>query len=75
VTKAEENREGIADAIKAMMAACEKEDWDGAADEFAMAQSLADDDSGEKAEGDKGGMKDEGKGKGLLVAVLGEKKK
>lgn len=47
MTKAEENKDGIADAIKAMWEACQKEDWDAAADEFATAQSLADDDSGE----------------------------
>lgn len=75
--KWEENKEGIADALKAMWAACEKEDFDGAVEEFATACNLCDDDSDEAAEGnttegdDKEG--DEGK-KGLLLAVFGKPK-
>lgn len=79
-TKAEDNREGIADALKAMWAACEKEDWDTAAEEFATAQSLADDDSNEMAEGDskadgEGDEDGKSKGKGLVMAIFGKPKK
>ena len=76
--KAEENKDGIADAIRAMWEACQKEDWDAAAEEFATAQELADDDSDESAEGDEasdGGEGDKSKGKGILMAVFGKPKK
>jgi hypothetical protein len=76
MTKAEENKDGIADALKAMWAACEKEDWDTAAEEFSTAQSLADDDSDESTESDSGEGDDKGggKGKGLMMAIFGKPK-
>ena len=76
MSKAEDNKEGIADALKAMFKAAESEDWDTAAEEFSTAQDLADDDSDEPAEGDDGEDKpNDGKnGKGLLMAVFGKPK-
>ena len=72
--KWEENKDGIADALKAMWEDCQKGDFEAAVEEFAMAQSLADDDAEEEGEmGEGGEMGGEEKGKGLLVAVLGKK--
>lgn len=71
--KWEENKAGIADALKAMWDACESGDFDTAAEEFATAQSLADDDSEEMEEKAEG--KEEPKKGGLLVALLGKDKK
>jgi hypothetical protein len=65
--KSDDNKEGIADAVKAMFEAAEKEDWDEAASAFSDAQRLSDDDSEEPDEPDKG---DEGKSKGKPLAAL-----
>jgi len=71
--KADENKEGIADAVKAMFAAAKKDDWEEAGSCFADAQRLADDDSDEDAEGDSDDGDKKEKGKPLAALIFGKK--
>jgi hypothetical protein len=57
---------GLEDACQAFSEACEKKDWKAAAEAFADAQRLSDDDSG---------MAEDGEKKPGLTLVFGEKKK
>lgn len=70
----EEGNVGLEDAVQALFEAGAKKDWKGAAEAFADAQSLSDDDSSEEAEGDDGKEGEGGKGKPLAALIFGSKK-